>query len=346
MLTEGSLCSGYNGLGRAVEATLGTHLAWYAENDPHPAAVMGHRYRTAPNLGDLTALSWHDVPTVDVLTAGYPCQPFSHAGQRKGTDDDRHLWPHIADGVGVLRPSLVVLENVFGHLSLGLDVVISDLAAMGYVGRYGVVRASDVGACHQRARVFVVAYPADSAGERGDEQRGYGDNSRPPRIVAIPPQVGGSNIPPADPNRMARQEGYSLSGGCGPLDRPRTVERTERFHRPSAPDADHLGLQGKRGEPDHHGQPRDDTDRRDDSRLQAWGEYAPAIVRHERVLGRDSPPPVDGDGRLSPRFVEWMMMLPEGWVTDVVTNRAAALKCLGNGVVPACAELALRTLLR
>lgn len=74
--TEGSLCTGYNGLGLAVEAVLGSELAWYSEIDPAPAEVMAAHYPNVPNLGDLTALNWEDVPPVDVMTAGYPCQPF------------------------------------------------------------------------------------------------------------------------------------------------------------------------------------------------------------------------------------------------------------------------------
>lgn len=82
-----------------------------------------------------------------------------------------------------------------------------------------------------------------------------------------------------------------------------------------------------------------------DAHRAAWGDYADAIGRHECVLGRPAPDPVDGRGRLSARFVEWVMMLPDGWVTDHLTSRNAALHCLGNGVVPAQAAHAIRGLL-
>lgn len=75
-----------------------------------------------------------------------------------------------------------------------------------------------------------------------------------------------------------------------------------------------------------------------------WGEYEPAIRRHEAALGRPAPSPTDEKGRLNPVFVEWMMGLPEGWVTDIITSRTAALRMLGNGVVPAQAAQALRLL--
>lgn len=82
--TEGSLCTGYNGLGLAVEEELGTELLWYSEIEPAPAAVMAARYPGVPNLGDLTALAWEDVPAVDVMTAGYPCQPFQPRREAAG----------------------------------------------------------------------------------------------------------------------------------------------------------------------------------------------------------------------------------------------------------------------
>lgn len=85
-LTVGSLCTGYGGLDLAVEAVLGAQLAWYSEVDPAPAAVMAAHYPGVPNLGDLTALAWEDVPRVDVVTAGYPCQPFQ---SRRATQGDR-----------------------------------------------------------------------------------------------------------------------------------------------------------------------------------------------------------------------------------------------------------------
>ena len=82
--TEGSLCTGYNGLGLAVEEVFGTELAWYSEIEAAPAEVMAARYPGVPNLGDLTALAWEDVPQVDVMTAGYPCQPFQPSREAAG----------------------------------------------------------------------------------------------------------------------------------------------------------------------------------------------------------------------------------------------------------------------
>ncbi|WP_141695370.1 DNA cytosine methyltransferase, partial [Klebsiella pneumoniae] len=94
---------------------------------------------------------------------GSPCQPFSHAGQRKGTNDERHIWPYVREAIRRVRPRYTVLENVAGHRSLGFDRVLGDLAEDGLHVRWTSIRASDIGAPHQRERVFL--FVTDPAGE-------------------------------------------------------------------------------------------------------------------------------------------------------------------------------------
>lgn len=154
----GSLCTGYGDLDMAVESVFDAHTVWYSEFDKHAAKIMEHHRPDLTNLWDLTKVDWTKIDPIDILTAGYPCQPFSAAGQRKGTNDPRHIWPSIAKAISILRPRLVVLENVRGHLTLGFDEVLATLAEIGYDARWELVRASDVGAPHQRARLFIVAY--------------------------------------------------------------------------------------------------------------------------------------------------------------------------------------------
>jgi len=151
----GSLFTGYGGLDIAV----GGDLQWYAEIEPAACQVLAAHYPDVPNLGDITKIDWTSVPAVDILTGGYPCQPFSHAGNRKGKDDERHLWPYVRDAIAILRPGQVILENVSGHLSLGFSQVLMDLAAIGFDAEWGTLRASDVGAPHGRNRLFIVAHP-------------------------------------------------------------------------------------------------------------------------------------------------------------------------------------------
>ena len=106
-----------------------------------------------PDVRDIDA----GLGPVDMLHAGYPCQPFSQLGYLRGEEDPRHLWPHIAAAIRLLRPRVVVLENVAAHLRLGFASVLSDLSSMGFDARWGVVRGSVVGTPHTRARLFVVA---------------------------------------------------------------------------------------------------------------------------------------------------------------------------------------------
>jgi DNA (cytosine-5)-methyltransferase 1 len=164
VISIGSLFSGYGGLDMAVPG----EVAWYSEIEPAACKVLAAHHPNVPNLGDVKKIDWANVPRVDILTGGYPCQPFSSAGNRKGKEDERHLWPYVKDAISVLRPRIAILENVRGHLSLGLADVIGDLASVGYDARWGLVRASDAGATHNRARVFIVAYPAGQGLQRPD----------------------------------------------------------------------------------------------------------------------------------------------------------------------------------
>ena len=157
----GSLCTGIMGAELAFSMMgLEPELVWYSEIDPHACQILNARAPGVPNLGDLKAVEWERVEPVDVLVAGYPCQPFSNAGLRKGVDDERHLWPWIYSAIRVVRPRHIFLENVSAHLHLGFDSVLRDLASLGFDAEWTTLRASDIGACHKRNRLFIVATDA------------------------------------------------------------------------------------------------------------------------------------------------------------------------------------------
>jgi DNA-cytosine methyltransferase len=171
-VTHLSLCTGYGGIDlglRSVVRDLRT-LA-YAEIDAFAIEVLLTRMEdgsldAAPIWTDVRDFPWRLLHgSVDILSAGYPCQPFSHAGLRKGEDDERHLWPHIKRGIEAVRPAIIFLENVEGHISMGLSTVISDLEEMGYRCSWGIFSAEECGAPHRRNRVFIVA--TDTVCERG-----------------------------------------------------------------------------------------------------------------------------------------------------------------------------------
>jgi DNA (cytosine-5)-methyltransferase 1 len=163
------LCSGYGGLDIAVEDFYGAQTAYYCEIEPACLEVLAGRFPTALNVGSLEELKTGTIEA-DIITAGYPCQPFSLAGKREGVFDDRHVWPTIRQVISNVRPTRVVLENVSGHLTSGGTAVIRDLARMGYSVKWGTVRASEAGAPHQRKRLFIVAN-SDGMGAGRDEHR-------------------------------------------------------------------------------------------------------------------------------------------------------------------------------
>lgn len=157
-MRSGELFAGVGGLGMAVDAVFGTRPAWFAEVDTAPSKVLAYRHPDVPNLGDVTKVDWPTTPRVQVLAGGYPCQPFSVAGRRHGTDDPRHLWPHMVTAIATQRPRFIVLENVRGHLSIGFDEVLRDLHWLDYSAEWTVNRAADAGAPHRRARIFVLGW--------------------------------------------------------------------------------------------------------------------------------------------------------------------------------------------
>lgn len=165
-LSVGGQCEGYAGLFMALADLLPVRHAWYAETDPAASTVLAHHFPGVENYGDITAADWAAVEPVDILTSGFPCQPFSAAGKRGGTGDERHLWPTgVLPAITALMPRLVVLENVPGLLTIEkgqvFGTVLADLDALGYTVSWTTIGACRVGACHHRHRIFVVATLAE-----------------------------------------------------------------------------------------------------------------------------------------------------------------------------------------
>lgn len=160
-----ALCAGVGGLELALHiACPGYRTLCFVERDAHAAATLVARMEDqalddAPIWDDVCSFDgrpWRGI--VDLVSAGYPCQPFSTAGRRRGADDPRHLWPQIARIIGEARPRWVFLENVVGHLSLGFPEVGEELRAMGYRVAAGLFAAVEVGASHFRCRLFVLGH--------------------------------------------------------------------------------------------------------------------------------------------------------------------------------------------
>lgn len=191
MRRVGSLFSGIGGLDRAVCEVLDGKVSWFVENDPAASAVLAARWPDVLNLGDVTGVDWSVVPPVDVLCGGSPCQDISTAGRQGGIAEGTRsgLWFAYLKAISVIRPEMVVFENVDAIRSvrspgmvepcetcMGIDpqrqsgmralgIVLGGLADLGYDAEWTSVRASDVGYCHRRQRIFLVAWPAANSAD-------------------------------------------------------------------------------------------------------------------------------------------------------------------------------------
>lgn len=332
----GSFCSGYGGLDLAVELFYNAETVWWSDIDKASQQVMATRFPTATPVGDLTKLNPHDLEPVDIVAAGFPCQPFSTAGLRKGNDDERAIFQWIGDACSILRPERIVLENVQGILTKGGPSVIATLTSMGYDCRWGLVRASDAYAPHRRARWICVAYPADtdSASSKawGDPRR---DSERLREKLMGHPTL-------ATNSSRKRHGGRQDSGVVGKLDSRTESEGAERER--SREESEHRDAPTSNSNFERSQRHREHGLRAaSEEKDLAWGDYLGAIRRWEAASGRVAPSPVL-NGKLSEYFVEWMMGLPFGWVTEVHEKRTPALRLLGNGVVPQQVLLGLQLL--
>jgi len=175
-----SLCTGYGGIELGLErAGVNVKPIAYVEIEAWSIAnlvdkIESGKMAPAPIHSDLKTFPYGRFRgKVDGIIGGYPCQPFSAAGKRLGKDDPRHLWPWIADGIRACQPRWCFFENVEGHITSGLYDVLSDLAGMGYRTTWGLFSASEVGAPHQRKRVFILAHRIGTGleGFNGDGER-------------------------------------------------------------------------------------------------------------------------------------------------------------------------------
>ena len=171
-----SLCSGVGGLDLGLKLAVGNaRTVCYVEIESYAQKVLASRIKDG-GLDD--APIWSDLKTfdgspwrgkVDCIIGGYPCQPWSIAGRKLGTEDPRHLFPYIANIVRDVRPEWCFFENVSNHLNLGFREVRSELESMDYEVEAGLFTASEVGATHKRERLFILAHSRREYGESRGE---------------------------------------------------------------------------------------------------------------------------------------------------------------------------------
>jgi DNA (cytosine-5)-methyltransferase 1 len=170
--SHGSLFSGIGGFDLAAQ-WMGWNNIFQVEKDDWCRKVLAKNFPKTERFSDIKDFIGYEYTNrIDVISGGFPCQPFSVAGQRKGKDDDRYLWEEMLRVIATIKPKYVVGENVTGIIGLALDTVLSDLEAQNYTTETFIIPACSKNAWHRRDRVWIVAY-ANSIG-RQDEQKENG----------------------------------------------------------------------------------------------------------------------------------------------------------------------------
>ena len=163
MLSHLDLFSGIGGFSLGLESAGVAKTVAFCDYEKWCQKVLKKHWPHVPIYGDVKELT-HErlkadgIDTVDIITGGYPCQPFSVAGSQKGEQDSRHVWPEMFRLVQELRPIFVIGENVSGHIKLGLDTVLENLESEGYTARTFSISATSIGANHKRERVWIIAH--------------------------------------------------------------------------------------------------------------------------------------------------------------------------------------------
>lgn len=310
-----SLFSGIGGLDLAAEWA-GMHCVGQCEWADYPTLVLEKHWPDVPRWKDIRTLTGDDLfartgcRTVDLVCGGFPCQPFSTAGKRRGKEDDRYLWPEMLRVIRETRPTWVVGENVAGIISMELDTVLSDLEAEGYATRTFVLPACGVDAPHRRYRVAIVAH---AGGGRFGESNICGEQSG--RTEAIRTSAALANANEQRPQRriskiMPKRSGQRIvrQGGTSMADTARIRWRARR-------------TQSAR-------QPRE-----------SGAGYGSAIVSNTNIarlqVSRPKPEISAVSAKNGVEFSSWWPIEPDvGRVAHGVADRVDRLKCLGNAVVP------------
>ena len=320
-----SLCAGGGGLDLGLMlAEPGYHTRAFVEWEDWPRTVLiaaQHAGYFAPapiwdDLGSFDASPFHGA--FDIVLAGYPCQPFSAAGKRGGADDPRHLWPDVARVVRECRPEWVFLENVAGHVTLGLETVLQELWGMGYTPAAGLFSAAEVGAPHQRLRVFILAHTDEPASRHGNLQpsgeqrhRAEGRSTGAGHHTG----AGGAMANPSSAELEGQQPGQRDAGGWQVPDGYPALSGRTGLHPPGP--GDRCGWT---------------------TLLTARPDLAPALGFNDCLAwaGRLAAHPESPGAAAAQSALRRMV--------DGLAHRARALRLLGNGVHPLAAAHAWRSL--
>lgn len=346
-----SLCSGIGGLDLAAEMA-GMEVIGQVEIDPFCQAVLAQHWPRVTRLSNIEEVQGDEFGTIDLIAAGFPCQPSSMAGKRLGSADPRNLWPQVSRLIRTISPRWVVLENVPGLLSVEagrlFGTVLWNLAQSGYDAGWQVHSATDVGAPHLRERVFIVAY---ARRERQPGGRVSGRTAPLGEIFNDGPS-GSSAVVHAERARRAGVENVATGN-----DEHGTAPRWQEG-------ASWLGQSGQdMADPNHNRQPQShrgiskERQRISNSGVGLADASGERLSLWERTAGERPQPPTarsaarqtqSGLGRVFDGLSSWLDRRwparpseaqhewePPRVTQERVANRGARLKALGNAVVPA-----------
>ena len=306
MMKHADLCSGIGGFSLGFAwAGLSTPIL-FCEQDAWCCKVLNKHWPEVPCYPDVRSLLDDAGRSVwcDILTAGYPCQPFSQAGRRKGDQDSRHIWPEIRNIVQAWRPSWCVFENVYGHVSMGLDTVLDEMDGAGYATKTFIIPAAGVGAPHKRDRVFIVAN-TDNPRQPASERRGQ--DSRDQKGY--------------DTGRLCEDVANTENNGCD--------RRPKKTGRARSEDLTKQSRSEVRGEPIRHGSHVADTKGQRVQGHRSGGEQKLETHGQKGLLS--------GQGKGS-RPAYWQTEPAVGRVAHGIPRRVDRIKGLGNAIVPQIAE--------
>tara|TARA_A100000171_G_scaffold25913_1_gene24145 strand:- start:17405 stop:18454 length:1050 start_codon:yes stop_codon:yes gene_type:complete len=338
MLRHIDLCSGIGGFSLGFQWAGLSEPVLFCDTDAWCRKVLAKHWPDVPIAEDVKELANDParlVPDCDILTAGYPCQPFSQAGKRGGEEDDRHIWPEIFAIVQAKRPTWCVFENVYGHVTLGLDQVLSDMEAEGYACRTFVVPACAVDAPHRRDRIWIVGYTehdgssaTEITGKHGqDEERRSERKSKAEQSARTGQPKNNENVGHTKDNGHKFRTDTGREGQTHQPDQPGPSIRSE-VSRPSENVAYANSDRTEWNKPENRegsGVVKNSADVADtDSpgcQKQLWGE--PTRTEHK-----------------APECGSWWKPEPSvGRVAHGIPRRVDRLKGLGNAIVP---QIAMR----
>lgn len=325
MITVGSLFSGIGGIDYAFREA-GFRIAWQVEIDDFCRQVLAKHFPDAVRHADI--YDCHDLPHVDVLTAGFPCQPFSLAGKRLGEQDERYLIPEMFRVIQEVKPHVILFENVPGFASITDGATFRDflraLAAIGFDAEWTHLRAADAGAPHRRERWFCVAYATS--------ERCYQPTKQQRAYQTISP----NSHEMADPQHI-RRDSTAIRGSHAAAIQHR-AKRSNRARQPTRSHSPEFVSRRTLADTTHQ--------RRQKRHPAAFSCRMGQLTGRNDTSGRSgfAQPGLGGNAtRVSQRMDRHQFPAPPGAaqhpaepprVTTHAQDRAKRLKALGNAVVP------------